>query len=224
MRMSFLSRPCYSTALGPLPQLPIPVAAPPHPLYACNSGVMRHAGRKHMLIDIIRTVLNDPDSPLSTAELTELVISRIPPDQLQAALEESVPQVIMQQRNKESKLLLRDPDPLPQAGSRAPVSASVTAGGARFASSRSALLLEDRLSLVTITGRGNRTIRLGNAERPDIRHEIDSSRSKGTTLISRADIFDAMLHEMSESGVRRAADLSPASRRKYALQLKDLYD
>ena len=171
-----------------------------------------------MLADIIRAVLNEPDSPLTTSELTNLVISRIPPDQLREALEESVPSIIAQQRNASNKLLLREPESLPSVTAAVSQAASVTVGGARYASARSAILLEDRLLAVTITGTGNRTIRLATAKRADIRHEIDVNRSKGETLITRADIFDDMLHEMSGSNVSSPRDLPSESRRKYFIR------
>lgn len=193
-----------------------------------------------MLLDIIRSVLNEPDSPLGTDELAERVLTRIPSDRLAEALREAVPLMVMQERSKANRKILQSPrsdgdgdgdgggdgDRLPaRLPSSAPVPApapSGMTGGIRYASPRSALLVNAMLRM-TITGRRNRAVPLGEAGVADIRYEIDVNARKGMTLLARAAIFDDILHEMAERQVQRVADLPPASIQALGGRLQDLY-
>jgi hypothetical protein len=174
-----------------------------------------------LLIDIIRAVISEPGAPVSTEELTALVVDRIPPDQVQAALAQALRSLVMQQRSKMNKDILREPPASPRPGPLTPA-ASATPGGMRYVSPRAALL-EDALLQTSISGAGGRAIRLSNARIADLRMEIDASRRKGDTFLARANIFDDMLHEMADLQVRSPSGLPPESRRKYALRMRDLH-
>jgi hypothetical protein len=176
------------------------------------------------LLDVIKSVLDDPDSPVSTGELADLVVERIPPEELRSALTQAVRSVIMQQRSRVNKNLLR---PASRDGENrlepaTPPSASVTPGGMRYASARTAAL-GDTLLRTTITGLGGRAVRLEQAGVPDLRVEIDINRRRGDTFQARANIYDDMLHEMAGLQIRRASELPSASRDKYALRLQELH-
>jgi hypothetical protein len=171
---------------------------------------------------IIEKVLDESGS-LSTYDLTELVISQIPPDKLQEALKEALPGLVARVRSRQNRSLFRetDPQPLPPAPV-IPRTASLAAGGVRTASARTALLLEDRMLQMSIIGHGNRVVRLGKARLADLWAEISASESKGQTYLARAEIFREMQQEMARTKFATPTELPVESRHKYALRLREL--
>lgn len=172
--------------------------------------------------DVIRQVL-ESSAGQANEDLAREVVSRIPEDEIPAALEEALAAVIPQVRNAQNRALLREP--AQETGIPVKTAATFTGpSGATYASPRTGMIAEDIFLQYAITGAGARSIKLANAGIQDLRFEIDVSRSKGETLIGRADLFEEVLREMAVMQVRKVSDLPAASRAKYARRLKELYD
>ncbi len=182
-----------------------------------------------MLADIIRQLLSDPSNPVSTEELAERVIAMIPQDRLEEALRESLPPLVVRERSNLNRQLFREvipgDDPAREPEADADESrrfASLKTGGVRTASARTALLMENELLMMSITGRGRQVVRLANARSADLYAEIHASEAKGRTYLHRAAIFQDMQAEMARMRVETPAGLPGSSRREYAMRMRDL--
>lgn len=175
-----------------------------------------------MLHDAIRSVLEGDTGDLTNQEIARLVVERLPPEEMAAALVEALGAVISQQRSVLNRRLLHERPPADSgSGARIPESGSVVPGGTRYGSARAALI-SDRLLEYSITGASGRSIPLRKAGIADLRFEITVSRKRGATLTARAEIFDDMLHEMAENGIKNPANLPRESRENYARRIARL--
>lgn len=180
-----------------------------------------------MLSETIRNVLQaDGTASLSNRELAVLVAQAIAPEEREQALLEALSSVISMQRSQVSRRLLRasaaDEIRKPaEVNSPRPQRTPVMSGGQKFDSPRTALL-QDQVLQYSITGEGGRRVVLEQAGIADLRFEITVSSKRGTTLVARAQIFDDMLHEMANLGLRRPRELPPESRAAYGRRIAEL--